>query len=346
MSNPPVRLLGIASALPPHPLPQGTVIEAARSILGPRFAQFERLAPAFQNGGIDERRSVVPLEWFTAAHGWEERTAAFVDGASDLFQEAATRALDAAGLTAAEVDVIVTICSTGIATPTLEARVAGRMGFRNDVIRVPVFGLGCAGGASGLGIARDLAAARPGVTVLLVAVEACTLLFRLDRLTKADIIATALFGDGAAALVLRAVDDDTRPEVGAGYQHMWPDSLNIMGWSVEETGLGVIFDRSIPDFATRELRPALDALVPGHAPDRYVCHPGGAKVLVALEHALNLQDGALDAERRVLARAGNMSAPTVLFVLEEVLAQKQRGDLLVLALGPGFTLSAVPVRVS
>jgi len=119
----------------------------------------------------------------------------------------------------------------------------------------------------------------------------------------------------------------------------------LRGWSVEENGLGVIFDRSIPDFATRELRPALDALIPGHAPQRYVCHPGGAKVLVALEQALDLPEGALDAERAVLARTGNMSAPTVLFVLEQVLASDQRGYLLVLALGPGFTLAAVPILV-
>ncbi|MAN57954.1 MAG: type III polyketide synthase [Paracoccus sp.] len=343
----PVRLLAIASAVPPHLLPQHKVIDAARAILGPRFAQFERLIPAFRNGGIEERRSVVPLDWFTTPRGWRDRTEAYLSGASDLFRQAAGRALEMAGLTAPEVDVIVTISSTGIATPTLEAQVAREMGFRADAIRVPVFGLGCAGGASGLGIARDLAAARPGANVLLVAVETCTLLFRLDRLRKADIIATALFGDGAAALVLRAGEarDDGRPEIGTGRQHMWPDTLDIMGWSVEENGLGVIFDRSIPDFATRELRPALDALIPGHAPQRYVCHPGGAKVLVALEQALDLPEGALDAERAVLARTGNMSAPTVLFVLEQVLASDQRGDLLVLALGPGFTLSAVPILV-
>ena len=200
----PVRLLAVASALPRHPLPQRQVVAAARDILGPRFAQFERLVPAFENGGIEERRSVVPLDWFTTPHGWVDRTEAHVEGATALFRDAAQRALDRAGLEARDIDAIVTVSSTGIATPTLEARVAAGMGFRSDAMRVPVFGLGCAGGASGLAIARDLAAARPGTNVLLVAVETCTLLFRLDRLSKADIIATALFGDGAAALVLRA----------------------------------------------------------------------------------------------------------------------------------------------
>ena len=184
--------------------------------------------------------------------------------------------------------------------------------------------------------------------MLLVSVEACTVLFRMDRLTKADIIATAIFGDGAAAAILRAGDarDDAQPEIGAGLQHMWPDTLDIMGWTIEESGLGVVFDRSIPVFAEAELRAALDGLLPDRKIDRYVCHPGGAKVIVALETALDLDEGTLDAERRVLAQAGNMSSPTVLFVLEEVLRSGQRGDLLALALGPGFTLSAIPIRVA
>lgn len=342
----PVRLLALASALPPHLLRQNDVVEAARQLLSPRFSQFDRLAPAFENGGIETRHSVVPLDWFMRPHGWRDRTEAFVAGASDLFCAAATRALDRAGLSAGQVDVIVTVSSTGIATPTLEARVAARLGFRTDAVRVPVFGLGCAGGASGLAIARDLAAARPGAHVLMVAVETCTLLFRLDRLTKADIIATALFGDGAAAAVLRADRGEVGPKVLPGRQHMWPDTLDVMGWSVEETGLGVIFDRSIPVFAEARLADALAALCPEDRPDRYVCHPGGAKVVVALERALALAPDSLDAERAVLRRAGNMSAPTLLFVLEEVLASGQRGDLLALALGPGFTLSAAPLRVA
>ena len=343
-----VRLLSLASALPPNILPQPEVIAESRRLLSPRFAQFDRLATAFENAGIDKRHSVVPIDWFRDQHGWVERTRAYVEGATDLHVEVTGMALTRAGLRADQVDVIVTISSTGVMTPTLEAVVAERLGFRNDVMRVPVFGLGCAGGVSGLAIARDLAAARPGAAVLLVSVEACTVLFRMDRLTKADIIATAIFGDGAAAAILRAGDarDDAQPEICAGLQHMWPDTLDIMGWTIEESGLGVVFDRSIPVFAEAELRAALDGLLPDRKIDRYVCHPGGAKVIVALETALDLDEGTLDAERRVLAQAGNMSSPTVLFVLEEVLRSGQRGDLLALALGPGFTLSAIPIRVA
>lgn len=342
------RLLSIATAVPPHVLHQDHIIQESRDLLGARFSQFDRLAPAFQNAGIDTRHSVVPLDWFRQPHGWVDRTRAYADGATALFRDAAGSALDQAGLSAAQVDIVVTVSSTGIVTPTLEALTAKAMGFRPDVMRVPVFGLGCAGGVSGLSIARDLALARPGAVVLMVAVETCTVLFRLDRLTKADIIATALFGDGAAAVVLRAgvAGDDAQPELGQGRQHMWPDTLDIMGWTVEETGLGVVFDRSIPAFAEAELRAALDGLAPDRAVDRHVCHPGGAKVVTALETTLDLAPGTLDVERQVLARCGNMSAPTVLFVLDAVLRSGQRGNLLTLALGPGFTLSTLPVTVS
>lgn len=342
------RLLSIATAVPPNVLHQDDILTESRALLEDRFPQFDRLAPAFSNAGIDRRHSVVPLDWFRHTHGWVDRTQAFADGATLLFRNAAGRALDQAGLRADQVDIVVTVSSTGIVTPTLEALVATQMGFRSDVMRVPVFGLGCAGGVSGLSIAADLSVARPGAVVLMVAVETCTVLFRLDRLAKADIIATALFGDGAAAIVLRSgqADDAARPAIGQGRQHMWPDTLGIMGWTVEETGLGVIFDRSIPAFAEAELRGALDNLMPDRRVDRHVCHPGGAKVITALETSLSLAPGALDVERQVLAQNGNMSAPTVLFVLEQALREGAAGSLLAMALGPGFTLSVLPIEVA
>nr|WP_254367944.1 type III polyketide synthase [Paracoccus sp. Z118] len=342
-----VRLLGLSTALPPHVLRQRDVVSRARELLAPRYPQFERIVAAFENAGIDQRGSVVPLEWFGQPHGWKARNDAFLAGADALFRDAAGRALAAAGLPAKAIDAIVTVSSTGIATPTLEARAARDMGFRADVLRVPVFGLGCAGGVSGLAIARELAAARPGTRVLMVAVETCTLLFRMDRLDKADIIATALFGDGAAAAVLGS-GEGTGPLVGRGVQHMWPETLEIMGWDVDDLGLGVIFDRSIPGFAAANLGAAYAAMAPalGAEPvQRMVCHPGGAKVVTAIEDALALPPGTLDAEREVLRIAGNMSSPTVLFVLQQVLARNPGGRLMLSALGPGFTLSLLPLDV-
>lgn len=343
----PSALLSVAHALPPHRLLQSEAAEASRGLFAHRYAAFERMASVFTTSGIESRYTVKPLDWYFGALGWPERNAAYLEGAQDLFVAAATRALAAAGCSAADVDTIVTVSSTGVATPSLEARVAGRMGFRADIERVPVFGLGCAGGVSGLAIAGRLAAARPGTTVLMVAIEICTAAFRVDQLTPANMVATALFGDGAAACVVRAGSDEeglARIE-GAG-EHLWPDTLDIMGWTVDPSGLGVIFDRSIPPFAEREVGPAVATILGrlGIAPDsvdRFACHPGGAKVIVALETTLQLAQGTLDHEREVLRQYGNMSAPTVLFVLERLVAAGLPQRTVLAALGPGFTCSAL-----
>lgn len=340
-------LLSVAHALPPHRLLQTEAAEAARGIFGHRYAAFERMAPVFTTSGIEQRYTVRPLDWYFASLGWPERNAAYLEGAQALFVEAATRALEGAGVPASDVDAIVTISSTGVATPSLEARVAGRMGFRADVERVPVFGLGCAGGVSGLAIAGRLATARPGSTVLLVAIEICTAAFRMDQLTAANMVATALFGDGAAACVVRAGSGEQGlGEIEGAGEHLWPDTLDIMGWKVDPTGLGVIFDRSIPPFAEQEVGRAVESIlsrigVSRDSVDRFACHPGGAKVITALEATLRLPRGTLDHEREVLRRYGNMSAPTVLFVLERLVAAGLPPRTVLTALGPGFTCSAL-----
>src|SRR5579862_898937 len=232
---PPAALLSLATAVPPHSFLQKDVMNAAWGIFGSRFPDHERFASIFANTGIIKRYGVKPFDWYLTQRGWPERTAAFFEGAESLFVEVATRALADAGLRAADVDTVVTVCSTGIATPSLDARVASRIGFRSDVSRVPVFGLGCAGGASGLSIASRLAQARPGSNVLMVTVELCTLALRLDELSKANIIATSLFGDGAAAIVLRAGDGgDTL--IDAVGEHLWPNTLDVMGWNVDPLG--------------------------------------------------------------------------------------------------------------
>lgn len=353
VTNTSVTLSGIGTALPPHKLPQAMAQDYARALLGPRYTHFERLAPAFQNAGVDMRHLVQPVEWYEQDHNWAERGAAYLAGATKLFVEAASAALQDAGCKASDVDVIVTVSSTGIATPTLEAQAFRTMGFRTDVQRVPVFGLGCAGGVTGLSLARRLAASRPDQTVLMVAVEACSLSFRTDRLQKADIIATVLFGDGAAAAVLRSGTPSEAGKVtlGDGQEHLWPETLGIMGWDVDANGLGVVFDRSIPGFVEENFRGAVMAMLaranlPIAAVDRFVCHPGGAKVLEAIESTMSLAEGSLDAERETLRAAGNMSAPTALFVLDRVLKSGQTGQMALCALGPGFTAALLPLIVT
>jgi alkylresorcinol/alkylpyrone synthase len=219
---------------------------------------------------------------------------------------------------------------------------------RTDVSRVPIFGLGCAGGVSGLSIASRLAQARPGTNVLLVALELCTLAVRHDELTKANVVAASLFGDGAAAVVLRAGDGGATRIEAAG-EKLWPDTLDVMGWSVDPEGFGVVFQRTIPDFVRSNMGAAVAEIlsrmeISSDEINRYVCHPGGTKVIIALERALSLHQGTLDHEREVIADYGNMSAPTVLFVLERLRAQGLPKRSLLTSLGPGFTASCVALR--
>ncbi|MDB5613799.1 MAG: type polyketide synthase [Devosia sp.] len=342
------HLLGLATHVPPYELPQDMVKVVAKRVLGERYPDFVRLTKSFENAGINSRYSAVPFEWFEQPQDWPSRTAAYLKGATEMFIGAASKALVSAGWTADQVDCIVTATSTGIATPTLDARAMMTMPFRADVHRVPVFGLGCAGGVSGLSIAARLASASPGSKVLFVCVEACTLSFRDDRLQKADIIATVLFGDGAAAACI-STEGASLGEFGQGEEHTWPDTLSIMGWDVDKAGFGVVFDRSIPEFVKQHFADAVQGGLGrmGLEPEdlnRMICHPGGAKVVDAIEDALHLEQGVLDHERGVLLDYGNMSAPTVLFVLQRVLADAPHGQMMLAALGPGFTASLLPIR--
>ena len=342
------HLHGLATAVPPHRLGQEEVEKRAARILGPRFPAFARMAKTFTSSGVEQRFSVVPFEWFEGETDWADRNAHFLTGATELFIKTATDALKDAGWRAQDVDIIVSVTSTGIATPTLEARAKDAMGFRDDALRVPLFGLGCAGGVSGFTVARELAIAHPGAKVLLVVVESCTLSFRSEKPTKADIIATVLFGDGAAAACLSS--EESAIQLGRGVTKTWPDTLPIMGWDVEREGLGVVFDRSIPDFTRAEFRGATDTALKAcdlslDQIDRLVAHPGGAKVVEAIEHCLEFEPGSLDHEREVLREYGNMSAPTVLFVLKAVLDSGATGQFFSCALGPGFSAAYMPITV-
>lgn len=345
------NILSLATATPSHVLPQDEAAAVAARIFAPRFPQFERLAPVFQSAGIRNRQMAMPIDWYMTPRDWPARSDAYSAQALELFCQAASGALDEAGLTGRDIDIIVTVSSTGIATPSLEARAMERMGFRPDAARIPVFGLGCAGGVTGLALAARLAVGQPGSRVLMVCVELCSLAFRMEGpLTKADIVATALFGDGAGACVLSTESQGFATVTGHA-EHTWPDTLDIMGWRVDPEGLGVIFARSIPPFARRSLRPAMNQMLGTQGLrvcdiDRFLCHPGGMKVIEALEGALDLGQGELDHERAVLADHGNMSAPTALFVLDRARRAGLARSSVVTALGPGFTASTVTLRAA
>jgi alkylresorcinol/alkylpyrone synthase len=340
------QLLGLATAVPQQCFDQATVMEHARRIFGGRTSLFATLESVYTNAQIDARYACQPLEWFDAPAGIADKTRAYQTHATELAQQAAERALADAGLAAGDIDSIVFVSSTGISTPSIEARLMNILPFRADVQRLPVFGLGCAGGVLGMTRAAQMATAQPGSRVLLIVVELCTLAFRYDRLTKSNLVATALFGDGAAAAVLSTeyagAGGPALGVVGAGGEHLWRDTLNVMGWDVDDQGLDVIFHRDIPQIVAGAFNDAMNGFLEraGLARaqvDRPCCHPGGVKVMDALEDVFAMDRGGLDAERSVLRGYGNMSAPTVLFVLDELRRRGTRGQLLMTALGPGFT---------
>ena len=343
-------LLSLATAVPPHVIDQPQAKTLAREAFGGKKALFDRLSGVFDNAGIACRHIVAPQEWYMAPHGWHDRNSVYLEAAERLFAEAASNAVEKAGLSPDQIDGVVTVSTTGIATPSLEARVGPRIGLRDDARRVPVFGLGCAGGVNGLATASRMAAADPGSNWLFVTVETCSISIRLDSDDPAAVVATALFGDGAAAAVVTA-GEHSLARIRGSAEKLFPGTQRIMGWDVEDPGLAVVFDRAIPPFIEEHLASTVDGMcaklgIRREQVDRFCCHPGGVKVIDAIETALHLNQGELNLEREVLRDYGNMSAPTVLFVLDRLIRQGLPGRVMMTAFGPGFTCAGLMLEVA
>jgi alkylresorcinol/alkylpyrone synthase len=348
------RLLALATAVPPNVLSQAVARDRVRDYLSTRSGIFDALAPVYANAEIDTRYLAEPLGWYATPRSFAEKCDSYARSATAIARDLAERCLADAGLRADEIDAIVCVSSTGILTPSLDARLMNLLPFRRDTMRVPLFGLGCAGGVLGLSRASELAAARPGRRVLLLVIELCSLAIRHDRFAPSNVVAMALFGDGAAAAIIASdgrLDqgaggdrDAALGTLGPGGEHCWQDTLDIMGWNVDGNGLDVVFHRSIPAIVANDYASALAGFLDrdGLRLEDFVrtcCHPGGIKVVEALEDVFALPRGALDAERDVLRNYGNMSAPTVLFVLQELIGRGVRGKLLLSSLGPGFAVA-------
>jgi len=355
--TPSPRLAAVATAVPAHVATQSE----ARALVARMFhgteAGSERLLAVFDHSGIERRHLCMPLEWYTRERTFEEQNALYIEHALALGRAAAEKALARAGVTPRDLDHIVCVSTTGIATPSLDARLSLALGCRPECRRTPVWGLGCAGGAAGLARARDLALARPSARVLLVAVELCSLTFRLEDMDKRNLVATSLFADGAAAAVVEGAEVGHRNGSGAleligSHSTLWPDTLGMMGWTVSGRGLHVVFSRDIPSFVRERVRPSLEGFLREHGlslEDRMhvAAHPGGAKVLEAYADAMGQPAAAFTHAREVLREYGNMSSPTCLFVLERHLASgeiRPGESVLVSALGPGFAAEYVLAR--
>ena len=353
------RLVALATAVPPHVVRQSDARTLATRLFSDALGADRGLLQVFEHAQIEKRHLCVPLEWFATDHGFEEKNDLYVENAVRLAGEVARKALAKAKLAPGDIDHIVFVSSTGLATPSVDARLANELEFRPDVRRTPIWGLGCAGGAAGLSLARDFAVADPSARVLLVALELCSLTFQRNDLSKRNLVAASLFGDGAAAAVVAGREavgferNGHRPlELLATRSTLWKDTLDVMGWTVDGAGLHVVFSRDIPTIVREKVRPSLTAFLESRGLGletlhHLVAHPGGVKVLGAYAEALGLPAAALRHARDVLREYGNMSSPSCLFVLERFLdAQEIAGGeaAVVAALGPGFSAEYVLVR--
>ena len=345
---PPVpHIVSLATAVPPHLVPQAEALGFFNRFFDITPAQRERLKNVFVDAEIDTRYAAAPVEWFEQARSFEEKNTKYIDTALNLLKQVAVESVAAAGLECKDIDTIVTISTSGIAVPSLDARLMEEMPFRRNVQRLPVFGLGCAGGVLGLARAAACARAEPGSRVLCLVVELCTLTFCASDRTATNIVATALFGDGAAGLVLAT--DGTGPAVGAWGEHTWPQTLDVMGWHLTQNGLELRLERGVPDLVKERVRGVTDEFLASAGLDvadidGFVCHPGGPRVLEALEAAFELPPRGLAPSWAVMREYGNMSAATVLFILKRVLDASADGRgggrrYLMTALGPGFSIA-------
>ncbi len=299
-----------------------------------------RLSTVYENAGIEKRHIVQTADAYMGGQDWTTRNQIYLQESEKLLTKVTADALDKADMEAAEINTIICVSTTGIATPSVPSQMIASSGFREDVMIVPLFGYGCAGGVMGLQVARDMVLADPSRKILLLTVELCSLAFRIGDLTKKGIVSTALFADGASGCVLSGSGDG--PALGAFTQVTWPGTRDMMGWDIDEQGLGLVLGRDIPNFVRKEFSPVIDTFLSDNGLTRNAltepaCHPGGRKVIEALETYFDHLPGGLPATRDILAQYGNMSAPTVHFVMQELLQQGGNGPLLLTALGPGFT---------
>jgi alkylresorcinol/alkylpyrone synthase len=342
-----IRSVGMA--VPRYSVRQEDLKAFAAVLFEKRMDNLERLLPIFDNACIAVRHLAQPLEWYAVPHTFAEANLLYEQIGFELAEAASSQALELAGVAPRDIGAVILVSSTGIATPTLDAKLIQQLGLSAHAARIPLWGLGCGGGVAGLARAAELVTAVPGRAVLLVAVELCSLTFQRNDFSKSNLVGAGIFADGAAAVVLTA--DGDGPELLGSHTTLFEDTEDIMGWDVVDTGLKVRFSRDIPSIVRRYLPDLLTQACARWGIDQgdlrhYVAHPGGAKVIEAYADSLGLPAEKFATAYDVLANYGNMSSASVLFVLDRFLrTEPLRGDYgIMLALGPGFSADQVLFR--
>ena len=347
----------VHGVLAPYDYAQSDITQAFSRVVAPDGDKHDVIQRIHDATGVTRRHLALPLEEYATLAGFGEANDAFIRVGLDLAEAAVRGALDEAGLLPGDVDLIVTTSVTGLAVPSIDARLIPRLGLRNDVKRVPMFGLGCVAGAAGIARVRDYLVGHPDDVAVLVSVELCSLTVQRDDASMANVVASGLFGDGAAAVVMlgerRARElGVTGPRVIDSRSRMYPGTERTMGWDIGESGFRIVLSADVAEVVVANLGPDMASFLAAHGRaasdvDAWICHPGGPKVLAAVESALELAPGRLDVSRRSLAAVGNMSSASVLHVLRDVLAGRDGpapapGSVgVLLAMGPGFCAELV-----
>lgn len=348
------KIHSISSYKPPYSYSQTDAALLLKTLFTDHYTDLDRMLRVFENGEIESRQFCVPMEWFEQPHDLEERNRLYIELATSY----GTLAVDAClnnshflkkPIHPSEIDGIFFISSSGFSTPSIDARILNQLPFSDYVKRIPIWGLGCAGGASGLSRAFEFCLAYPKAKVLVLCVELCSLTFQPNDYTKSNLIGASLFADGVAcALVcgdeVEVSSSEPRPVFVATDSKTMGNSEDVMGWDMKNDGLHVVFSKSIPSIIEKWLEPFVTEFLAKYQfsvekIDHFIAHPGGKKVLAAYEKALGFDSSQTDLSREVLKHNGNMSSPTVLYVLEEFMKRKNNvGDIgLLTALGPGFS---------
>lgn len=356
-------IVSVAEALPPYQIKQNEVMEFSRKLFSKSFKEIERLLNIFHNGQIRSRYFVKGLDWFEKDHSFEEKNNTYIQLAVELGSIAIVNCLREETFLKAEIpydeiDAIITVSSTGIATPSIEARIMNMLPFSPNTKRIPLWGLGCAGGASGLARAYEYCLAFPEAKVLVLAIEFCSLTFQRNDHSKSNLIGSSLFADGVACALIVGDEVDrskflkvsAAPSILSTLSTTLKNSTDVMGWRVKDDGLFVVFSKDIPMIIEQELKPAVLQFLSSKGYriseiNHFIAHPGGKKVLDAYETSLTISTEMTEISREILRNYGNMSSVTILYVLKRFMEKGALGDVgIATALGPGFSSELLLLR--
>jgi alkylresorcinol/alkylpyrone synthase len=348
-----LKIAAVGRALPPHYYDQETLLAALQRRWADRYFNLERLERLHKNVLVGGRHLALPIEEYDQLTTWGQANDAWIRVAQEVGAQAVLDGLARGGLSKEEIGALIFVTVTGVATPSIDARLMNRLGLPPRVKRMPIFGLGCVAGAAGIARAADYVRAWPDQVAVLLSVELCSLTLQAEDLSIPNLIATGLFGDGAAAVMVvgdgRPADG---PEIVATRSIFYPDSERVMGWDISHEGFRIVLSADVPQVVRDFLRRDVDVFLADHGLTRadvssWVCHPGGPKVLEAMQEALELPEGALDVTWRSLQEVGNLSSTSVLLVLAETLEshRPEPGSWgMITAMGPGFCSELVLLR--